>query len=613
MNTLIASIGGSRKKNDQPQGEFNYPTTEYKFEDNTALFETPFLFEAIVKYHKLTNNNISQVILVGTVHSCWQDIYGYCINSQKTLCTATSADNFTQFYNEIEKKANSLNRNSTSDDIEQFQNFLHPLEMAIEQFLSYEQKISVHILIMQYGVTEKESYYNYKKLCSIENYMSPAVHHEILLDITHSFRSMPIYNFLIINYLMRVSEHNVSVSAIYYGMFELKSEEHLNYTTVINMNYLISTMNLINGLNEMNSYGSVDGINECLKNDSDIAHWLQIFEWASNTNNYNLMTKSVLKLSNTHFDIDIYTALEKDALEKISLLMKKYFTEHKKYKIAYMQLELSKWFFEQRRYGLAIITIQECLKSYVTYLVLENTPKITIVTDKDISDETTRNNAINQLHILAKSNIDAQKLLHYYKTGKAMRNATAHVLQTTNSASHESLTLISEVNEGKTLLYNYIQYVSNCMNSNCIEIAFRNRNNRSLNNDNTDKYNQLLYIGKNKKKWSWENLIKKYGISTHNLKIYEPENYICDYQTVKNIKAECKSILKHIQPILSDNKTLIILGNTNFEKMFTLINLLNNMLNSSSKHNIIIDIKLLGEGSTSEKYIYVTDKNIPQL
>lgn len=186
-------------------------------------------------------------------------------------------------------------------------------------------------------------------------------------------------------------------------------------------------------------------------------------------------------------------------------------------------------------------------------------------------------------------------------------------LQTTNSASHESLTLISEVNEGKTLLYNYIQYVSNCMNSNCIEIAFRNRNNRSLNNDNTDKYNQLLYIGKNKKKWSWENLIKKYGISTHNLKIYEPENYICDYQTVKNIKAECKSILKHIQPILSDNKTLIILGNTNFEKMFTLINLLNNMLNSSSKHNIIIDIKLLGEGSTSEKYIYVTDKNIPQL
>lgn len=84
MKTLIASLGGNRPKNDQQENTFNYPTTEYKFDNCPESFKTPFLFEAIITYHKLQKNDIDQIFLVGTVHSCWSDILGYCINNKAT-------------------------------------------------------------------------------------------------------------------------------------------------------------------------------------------------------------------------------------------------------------------------------------------------------------------------------------------------------------------------------------------------------------------------------------------------------------------------------------------------------------------------------------------------
>lgn len=595
MKTLIASLGGNRPKNDQQKNTFNYPTTEYKFDNCPESFKTPFLFEAIINYHKLQKNNIDQIFLVGTVHSCWSDILGYCINNK-----ATDESKLIYYY-ELEKKTAALNRKSSVKEIETFQDFLHPLEREIETFLSDKNDISVHILITQYGTTEDETFYNYRKLCSIENYMPIELEHDLLLDITHSFRSMPIYNFLIINYFMRISELKVNVSAIYYGMFELKREEQLEHTPVINMNYLLSMMNWINGLNEMNSYGSVEGINHCLKNNIDINNWLKIFEWASNTNNYNLLTKSVYKLSNSNYDGKIYNVLEKDALTKISSLMKKQFELHSDYKIAYMQLKLSEWFFEQRRYGLAIITIQECLKSYITYITLNNTPNNRQITESMISDENTRNDAINKLQQLAKENSYAEKLVYYYKAGKNMRNTTAHVLRNTDTQNKETLFLLTEIDKDKKLLQDYINYVAKCMKEKHIENAFESINAQNMHILNSP-YKQIVFIGKKKNNWNWTSLIKKYEITTQDLHFYEPENYVRDYQTTNQIKIECENIKKQIDKLVSGKKTLIIIGNTNLEKQVTLIKRLQTLYS---------DVKLLGECGRSGNYIFVTDKNIP--
>lgn len=602
MKTLIASLGGSRQKKEQQSDEFNYRTTKYKFDDCSELFETPFIFEAILNHNKSLKNDVDQLFLVGTVKSCWQDIYGYCINNKAEI-----SEKEIDYYEKIEQKSAILNSQSSVDAIEDFQNFLQPLERELEHFLSDNNEISVHILIAQYGTTENEAFYNYSKLCSIENYMPAEQKHDILLDITHSFRSMPIYNFLIINYLMRISERKVNVSAVYYGMFELKNEENSEYTPVINMNYLISMMNWINSLNEMNSYGSVEGINNCLENDIDINNWLQIFEWASNTNNYNLLDKSLYKLSNINFDNNTYNALEKDALKKISSLMKKQFSLHSNYKIAYMQLKLSEWFFEQRRYGLAIITIQECLKSYLTYIVFKNHSTKDHTIDDIVSDENKRNDAINKLQKLSLNNSNAQKLYCYYKNGKKMRNTTAHALRSTDTRDKESTFLLNEINKNKKMIQEYITYIAECMQTKCIEHAFDDIDTLNINISNTP-YEQIIFIGRKKKNWNWDNLKKKYAISSDKIHFYEPDNYVCDYQTTNEIKYECQNIKKYTETLTTGKNSLIIIGNTNLEKQVTLINILpeNNISNGTHR-----EVKLLGESGRSGNYIYVTDKNIP--
>ena len=322
---------------------------------------------------------------------------------------------------------------------------------------------------MQYGINEFESFFNYQKMCSdLEKYMVEGEKTDIILDITHSFRSMPIYYFLVINYLMHISSQDVNVSAIYYGMFELKKEEMLDYIPVINMNYLIDTMNWINGLNEVNSYGSVYGVTKCLGENNDISDWLQIFEWATNTNDYSLLTKSIAQITAADISQDTYSVMGQDALKMIRNLLQSKFSEKSERNVSLMQLELSQWFYEQRRYGLAILTIQECVTTYITYLILKYWDKkqdtMTMEDCKQLLfEEGTRRRSIGLLRMIAAKEPNAQKLLCFYDAGKGMRNTMAHVFNNVDTGKKTSKVLLQEILHQRKRLKQYIDLVEDCI------------------------------------------------------------------------------------------------------------------------------------------------------
>lgn len=479
MNTLITFLGNSRRKgSDTP---FNYQNTSYSFnqDDNNDCFETPFIFESIIQHHLYKSEPLDAIFIVGTVHSCWQDLFGYYISKNESTSGQTIPLEDLQYWEDIQKKAEVLNYHSTRHDIEQFQTFLGRLERLIEESLSATTPVKVSILLIQYGLTESESFYNYNKLCSIENFFDEKKHYKLWLDITHCFRHMPMYEFLVMNYFVRISELKIDISGIYYGMFELLHDAGLSRTPVINMKYLLDTMNWINGTNELISYGSVYGINNCISNShTTVADWLHIFEWSTNTNNYNLLTESIAAISRIDFTSSSYSSLEKDALKKISSSLKKQFGKYRENQLASIQLALSEWFFQQRRYGLAIIMIQECLKSYVAYLCYTNNPKnINNLSEDDItkkiSDEGFRSQSLDVFSKIAHQNKKVSELHNLYRSCKNMRNTTAHALQSTETHNKTSSELLDNVTAETALLGRYIKTVKSCMQNNDFENAWK--------------------------------------------------------------------------------------------------------------------------------------------
>lgn len=598
MRTLVASIGNNAKNKGE---EFNYRVTDYKFIDHDDLFETPFIFEAIVKHHLQIEEEIQQVILVGTVHSCWQDLYGYCLKRKEMQGLGAMTEEDIAYYEKIGNMAAVSGRKSPDNEIEEFQDVLLPLAESIERIL-FEKKTEVHILITQYGTDEKGIFYNYKKICDIEKYLMDEEEEKIYLDITHSFRSMPLYHFLLINYLMRISDKKVDVSAIYYGMFELKGEEQLSYAPIVDMKYLMTTMNWINGLNEFNSYGSVYEINRSFETKTDITNWLEIFEWASNTNNYNLLLRSLDQIKNADLSGDTYTSMEKDVLKRIVKLLKEQFSvENGKWKVAYIQLQLSEWFFDQRRYGLAIITIQECLKTYMTYLLLYQKNQ-TENLEKKLSDEGTRNNAISLLGKIAQKNREAEKLYNYYKDGKELRNTMAHGLRSTSTRDKGGVKLLQCISKERETLKQYIVQVRKTIESGYLEKLLTNSSFNSQ-SDTVPHFDYLVFIGK-EKCWDWTPILRSYGLGQERIKKIIPEGYEIDYQSTGSITKECELIFQEFDRIMEKigkSKVLVIVGNTNIEKQYRIIQWIR-------EKNI--EVKTLAENKNSPGRVQIKDKNI---
>ena len=632
MRFLISALG---KPDIDPNNQYNYINTDYKFvdENETIPYSTPFLFEAILRHYQDKKENIDHLILIGTANSCWQDVYNYC------CAQGMKEDGNSQILTEeerkyIEKRAESLNEQSDDTEVEKFERFLHPVEEKIEEFFEkeYKLKLKVHIFLTQYGTTEKQAFYNYKRLRRIEEFMPDGEEQDVLLDITYSFRYLPIYHFLVMNYLMQLSKKKVNVSAVYYGKLELKSGEK-SCASVLNMRYLISTLKWINSVNEVNSYGSVYHMKECLdkekptdgkegiKKESEYTDWLAIFEWSANMNDFSALTRSIEEIIREPKEKN-YAGLGQDAVEKVSEEFKEHFLPSKKWKVAFEQLHLSQWFFEQRRFGLAAITIQECVRSYAVYTLMtkeeQERPK------EGVFDEALRKKAIDRLEKLSKKNSDCKELYDRFKKGKKMRNTMAHSLGKMVVENKKSSELLSQINKDRNQLNEYIEFVRKALKDEILENKYtdslnKNSQEKNLHNKNIDvlkknsqkSYGRIVCIAKKKEEWEWKNLLTREALKKEDIGFINLPDFEKDYQTEDQIEKECEEIFVKLKQECNkciDKKCLVLIGNTNMEKQVYLIQEIPKEKGLSGR----CVVKMLSESKQKiENKIVVQDKNIP--
>lgn len=243
-----------------------------------------------------------------------------------------------------------------------------------------DKKVNFTILMTHYGVDDWELSENYKllkdKLDSVlceEN-----VEYEVAFDITHSFRSMPIYNLVILNYLKNVGRIKVDITNVYYGNYEVKKETE-EIALIVDFKKLTGVMNLSNCVSEFKHTGNAASLLNSISDDEkDLRDALERFDMATQINSYKDSIDSLKKLiecchagkegkesgeyvslCDMISDVICEKFFEKDApkAEKEKKMLE-WFAKLKPYE---KQYRLAKWYYYQNRCGLAVATGLEAL------------------------------------------------------------------------------------------------------------------------------------------------------------------------------------------------------------------------------------------------------------
>jgi len=339
-----------------------------------------FSFVSLALHKKF---QFDKIFLIGTAHSMWEEVY----NQFRSMSDGDyDQDNPDDVYYEL------LEACDAND---------HTAPLAIphkEQVEAAMPKGSKAVLI-KYGLSEEEIKENSNIVLSLADDIRS--NDELFVDVTHSFRSLPLIVMQLILYL-RTVKPGTKINHIFYGMLDITSE--MQYTPIVDLKSLLTVNDWISGAYAFKEFGNAYKIAELLKQNhaADSAHnsaatVLEDFSNAMNLNATHLIKNETARLASVKIDP------EKDRLESLIInpLIDGFTRQFQNKTTAKFQYELSKWHLQHKNYLAAYVNCYEALIS----LVWENNQKwITkhsYFKDDDnkllfINDETQRNSRILQ-------------------------------------------------------------------------------------------------------------------------------------------------------------------------------------------------------------------------
>ncbi|WP_319371665.1 TIGR02221 family CRISPR-associated protein [uncultured Ilyobacter sp.] len=324
---LISPLGTGIKKENQNV----YKKTKYKIEDK--FYNESFISIALTKHF-----DIDKQFLIGTSSSMWDEAYLQY-----------------SYYNKREP-----DEEFWADLSESIKDRDHKFRLGEDKIKKVRSALGEEseIYIINYGLDQDEIMGNFNILFDISSKLNDG--DEIYIDITHSFRSLSLFVFVITNYIKNVMDRDIKINGLHYGMFEAPKE--LGYTPVVNLNLITQMMEYIKGISEFKNYGN-GYILSSLISDQNVNKKIKTISEVVNLGNLTMMRKSIndLKgvvpiLKNSNFIGDSITA---EALEKFVKRFSNAKTDSK------FQYETAKWFFENKRYGQSYMVLTEAVVSYI--------------------------------------------------------------------------------------------------------------------------------------------------------------------------------------------------------------------------------------------------------
>lgn len=330
--TLISFLGTGQVQNSNGTKMREYRKTKYSI-DGEVVGESSFVFSLLMDHYKFDN-----IILIGTVKSMWEAVYHYYCEKNNVECD----------YDEYFKLAEVIeNANHQSE--------LHILDLSkVKEVLGQNSEA----LVIPYGLNRKEQ-------IEIFNTVSSAFERfekgdEIILDVTHSFRSLPLFATSLINYIQSFSDKDIHFNKVYYGMLEVMGE-HDGIAPIVDISTAVELQNWTTAAFSFKEYGKGSLLADLLGDEE--GKIIKIFSDAVNINYLNeIRTRlanfqqfSEKKLTNefAQWVVPKVLASFTERLQKVGNSQWRF------------QFELSQWHRERENYSAAYIVFVESIITFV--------------------------------------------------------------------------------------------------------------------------------------------------------------------------------------------------------------------------------------------------------
>ena len=404
---LITSIGGGNTETVEGKMELKkYHNTVYSI-NNKKYKATTYMPKVVEEEF-----GVDKTIIIGTTGTMWDNVYKeYCKKNDERIDR-----NYVRDLRETER---------TSDrdtDVK---------ELNISK-LNEELINKVRGIVIKYGLNREEIFENFDSIIKLQEEFNDEDEYEVILDITHSFRSTAFWMFLVMTYLTDVSNKKIKIIEVTYGMYEAKKGKK-DPSPIILLNSFLEILNWIKGASELKQYGNSYYILNELKDSNDdipkdIKKELRNFSNAMNMNYVGSLLESLKNLADLEKKEEIDN-IKGPAKHIIPSILKNFINdfninesndERKKY---LLQATLAKWHCEQKRYAMAAININEALANYIA-----NSLKLKDKGNIKFDPNSEAKNWLRDLCNLPNVNDKYKKYAEVYHHTRRIRNEIAHSL-----------------------------------------------------------------------------------------------------------------------------------------------------------------------------------------
>lgn len=378
---VLISFIGTGPLNNKNSSLREYNSAKYKF-DGKEL-ETTFVSSALMQFL-----DCKTVFLFGTMKSMWEEVYRYFAEVNNF---ELDYDYYFELAEECSEKANSQTKLN---------------DISLEKVNNVIGADSKSIFI-PYGLNQKEI----EKIFEIfettlkENLFDGD---EVYLDITHSFRSLPIYAQTAISLLTDVLGKNITFKGIYYGMLEVRQE--LEYAPIVDLSYMLEIQKFSKGAYTFDQTGNANLLYGLLiDKNKKIADKLKDFTQVISLNFIHDL-KSQISVLTTLADESDYKLPERLIIPVAFKKFREFFKNAKT--LSDYQFLLAKWHYEKSTYALSYLCLIESILSF--YLESKNK------TEDEVKNEKERNSAKREL---------PENLSKIYGPANQFRKVIAHVTE----------------------------------------------------------------------------------------------------------------------------------------------------------------------------------------
>lgn len=386
MRNILVSFIGTGPLN----GSRDYKKAKYFFKDENKIHESSFIASALGEFL-----DIDTFYLFGTMKSAWEAVY---LNYAKE-------DKDDDYAYKLYESALYSNYHSGLENL---------LFKDIEILLGNNSKI----IPIYYGIDEQQIKDNFEIFSNAFTDLQDG--DNVFLDITHSFRSLPLFATTAISFIQDVATKKIALKGIYYGMLEATNEFD-GKTPIIDLSYIIKLQDWIKGAYSFSAFGKGEKISELMRaedkmNADKIQNFSNMLAW-----NYVHELKSQIN-ELTSLNSKEYSYPAKLIIPIVFSDFTKRFNNRKKQ--SEYQFELSKWQFEKKMYALSCL----CLIESIVTFVCEN---------EKLDDKNKGNREKAKELILHEYNYNSIKEI--YEPANEIRKSVAHLIENFSVKSKNSI------------------------------------------------------------------------------------------------------------------------------------------------------------------------------